>query len=922
MKPALQFTLNGRPVAVEAPPAKSLLEVLRDDLRCTGPKIGCLQGECGACSVLIDDELVNACLVPVGKVAGCDVVTIEGMTDTPLFRAIQRAFMEKSAVQCGICTPGIVVATRALLEQHPHPTREAIRDFLGGNLCRCTGYTKIIDAVAYAATLLRQQGGQEEARGPQDRVGQSAFRIDAPEKIAGTARYGDDWYLDDMHYLQVVRSPYDHAVIVHIDTEEACRIPGVVRVLTARDIPGVNRFGIILEDQPVLAEDTVRYRGEAVALVIATRRETAKLAATRVRVAYHPLPNLLSPSVALQPEAPRLHSNGNLLAAPVTRKGNIEEGFAQADVIVENDYQTTFIEHAYIEPEAGVAYVDPEGRVTLIVSTQTPYLDRDACASILGVPPEQVRVIQAATGGGFGGKLDLSLQPFLALAAHAIKKPVKLTYSREESFLSTTKRHPYSVRYKLGAKQDGTLVAAQVHIVGDTGAYASWGPTVIRRAVIHAGGPYVIPHYYGDGKVVYTNNPICGAMRGFSTPQVAFAAESQLDMLARKLGLDPIDIRLKNCLKRGSATVTGQVLEASVGIEATLLAVRDKWHELQRYHPLEQHEHLAYGVGVACMWYGIGNTALSNPSTVRLALDDDGRVHLYTSAADIGQGSSTTLLQILAQEMQLPLSEIRLTTADTLHTPNSGKTSASRQIYITGRAVQDAAGQLKDLLRRHGAELLHAAVDDVHVTSGRVYCPKNAAAVTLAQLAAHFRAHGIAAECTGYFDPVTASLDDNGQGAPYPTYGFATHLAQVQVDPRTGEVRVRRFIAAHDVGKAINPQAVEGQIEGGVVMGMGFALTEHFIPGQTTNFSTYLIPTFQETPTIYPLIIESMEPTGPFGAKGVGELAMIGTAPAITNAIYDAVGVRIRSLPATPEKIFRGLRGAVCGVGKARFSHL
>lgn len=903
---ALTFVLNGRPVSVQAPPARSLLEVLRHDLRCTGPKNGCLEGECGACSVLLDGEPVTACLVPVGKAAGRDVVTVEGLHDTPLFHLLAHAFAAKGAVQCGICTPGLVVSTAALLKRHPAPSRAQIRDFLGGHLCRCTGYVKIVDAVAYAAELLGR--GQLPSLETPAGVGHAPPRPDAAAKIAGTARYGDDWFLEGMHFLQVVRSPHPHAAIEGIDAAAALAEPGVVAVLTARDVPGVNRFGILVADQPVLAEERVRFCGEAVALVVATSPEAAQRGAAKVQVAYRPLPAVFSPAAALQPEAPRLHAGGNCLAAPVVQKGDVAAGFAAAEVVLEETYTTPFIEHAYIEPEAGVAYFDAEGRLTLIVSTQTPYLDRDACAKVLGLPPERLRVIQAATGGGFGGKLDLSVQPLLALAAYATGKAVKLAYRREESFLSTTKRHPYEVHYRLGATRDGRLTAVQVRILGDTGAYASWGPTVIRRAVIHAPGPYVVPHYRGEGCVVYTNNPICGAMRGFSTPQVAFAAESQLDMLARRLGLDPIELRLRNCLRPGDATATGQVLRHSVGLEATLLAVRDTWRELQK-QPLPPQEHLAYGVGVACMWYGIGNTALPHPSTVRVALDDDGAVHLYTSAADIGQGVHTVLLQILAEVLQLPLSALRLTAADTLLTPDSGKTSASRQTYVTGQATYEAAVQLRELLRRHGAELLGSAAAEVEVAGGQVRCRRRGTALSLAELAAAFRQQGVVAACTATCDPPATPLDAAGQGAPYPTYGFATHLAQVQVDRRTGEVRVRRFIAAHDVGKALNPQAVEGQIEGGVVMGLGFALTEQYLPGQTRNFSTYLIPTFQETPEIYPLLVESAEPTGPFGAKGVGELAMIGTAPAITNAIYDAVGVRIRSLPATPEKVFRALHG-------------
>lgn len=926
------FTLNEQSVSVLSHPGKSLLEVLREDLKLTGTKMGCLEGECGACSVFINGVLANSCLIPIGKVEGSAVITIEGLTTNPHFSIIERAFLEKWAVQCGICIPGMVLATKSLLDKNPNPSQREIKTFLSGNLCRCTGYVKIVEAVEYAALLLRHekesevvglQGSEVTMENlattspphPLTTVGRSIPRVDGIEKISGTAKYADDYHLEDMHAIYLVRSPYAHARILRIQMEDALKVPGVLGVLTAKDVPGENRFGIIVEDQPVLAEDRVRFKGEAVAMIVASSREIAQKATEKIQVGYEPLPALFSPLDALKPDALRLHDSGNVLSSPVVSRGDTGEGFSQSEVVVEGIYETPFIEHAYIETESGVAYQDETGRITLLVSTQTPHMDQEATARVLGVSDNRVRVIQATTGGGFGGKLDVSVQPFLALAVYKFGKPVKLTYSREESFLSTTKRHPYTMTCKLGAKKDGTLVAAHINIVGDTGAYASWGPTVIKRAIIHGSGPYFIPHYYAEGKVVYTNNPVAGAMRGFSTPQMAFATESQMDILATKLGIDPIELRLKNCLKPSSITATGQVLGSSVGMEETLLAVRDKWDEIKRTRAenrglrssifTPQSPIFAYGVGVASLWYGIGNTAMSNPSEVRLELEPDGTVHLYTSAADIGQGSNTVLLQILAEELQVPMDQLRLTTADTLLTPDSGKTSASRQVFITGNAVRDAAGQLNEVINKVARNLEFGAQG---LPSFRPQTPDLGRATLLAKVAHYLRDTGSPTSFMGYFDPQTTPLSELGQGSPYQTYGFGTHLAHVQVNIRTGKVKVLHFIAAHDVGKAINPKGVEGQIEGGVVMGLGFALTEKFVPEETHNFSTYLIPTFEEIPEIYPIIIESEETAGPFGAKGIGELAMIGTAPAIINAIYNAVGVRIYNLPATPEKIFNALK--------------
>ncbi len=679
---------------------------------------------------------------------------------------------------------------------------------------------------------------------------------------------------------------------------------------------GRNAYGIIVEDQPVFCDSVVRYVGDAVTAVVAESREAAEAGARAVRVEYRPLEPVLSVEAARAPEAPRLHPDGNLLARPAVRKGDVGRGFADAAAVVEGTWQTQWIEHAYIEPEAGVAEPQADGSVSLIVSTQTPYMDRDATARVLGIPPERVRVIQAVTGGGFGGKLDLSVQPYLALAALKLGRPVKCAFGREESVLATVKRHPYRTRVRLGADAAGRFTAVEVEIEGDTGAYASWGPTVITRACIHASGPYVVPHVEARGQLWYTNHPPAGAMRGFSTPQVAVATEGAIDLLALELGVDPIELRLRNALRRGSVTGTGQVLEGSVGLVETLEAVRETRRRLDPL-PVEDGPWVL-GEGVASMWYGIGNTALSNPAEVRVELEADGRVHLYSSAADIGQGSSTILAQILAETLACELDAIRLTMADTRLTPDSGKTSASRVAFIVGNAVRDAGQALVKSVAAEGAALLGVAPDRVRVRGGRVERTDGRSAVGLDAVARAIRERDGQVAFRGWFDPQTTPLDADGQGVPYQTYAFATQLAQLHVNRGTGEVRVRRVIAAHDLGRAINPQAAEGQIEGGVVMGLGFALTEEYVPGRTLNFSTYLIPTALEVPEIVPILVEPGDPFGPFGAKGVGEPAMIATAPAVLNAISRAIGHRIWRLPATPERVFRAMRGGRSIQGDSR----
>ncbi len=902
------LTVNGAEVCVPLRPGVSLLDVLREDLGLTGTKAGCLEGECGACTVRLDGRLVDACLVPAAKADGAAVTTIEGLAAPHGdLHPVQEAFVQAGAVQCGICIPGMVMAAAALLEQNPAPTRAEAQDWLSGNLCRCTGYAKILDAVDLAAQFIR-----EGRRPPRDAgaMGHSAARVDAEAKVRGTALYGDDYQPPGCLHLQIVRSPHAYAELVGIDPAPALVLPGVVGVLTARDVPGRNAYGILVEDQPVFCDTVVRYAGDAVAAVVAESRAAAEAGAAAVRVDYRPLDPLLSAEAAGRPDAPRLHDGGNLLARPAVRRGDAASALAEAPVVVGGTWQTQWIEHAYIEPEAGLAYREADGTLTLVVSTQTPYMDRDATARVLGLPPERVRVIQAVTGGGFGGKLDLSVQPYLALAAEKFGRPVKCAFSREESVLATVKRHPYRVDFRLGADRGGRVTAVEAEITGDTGSYASWGPTVIARACIHATGPYVVPHVRARGALWYTNHPPAGAMRGFSTPQVAVATEGAVDLLALELGLDPIELRLRNAHRPGTVTATGQRLEAGVGLVETLEAVRDWRREAARHAPVPAADGpWVLGEGVASMWYGIGNTALSNPAEVRLTLEPDGRVHLYTSAADIGQGSSTILCQLLAEALGSDLDAVRLTTADTGLTPESGKTSASRVAFIVGNAVRDAAQALVKAVAGEGAGLLGVAPDRVRVRAGRVERRDGRGAIGLAEVARALRERDGQCAFRGYFDPQTTPLDADGQGVPYQSYAFATQLAQVYVNRETGEVRVQHVVAAHDLGRAINPQAAEGQIEGGVVMGLGFALTEEYVPGRTLNFSTYLIPTALEMPEIVPILVEPGDPAGPFGAKGVGEPAMIATAPAVLNAISRAIGVRVWQLPATPERVFRAIRG-------------
>lgn len=704
-------------------------------------------------------------------------------------------------------------------------------------------------------------------------VGRDLEKVDAAVKAAGRAAFAYDLKTEEMLFACVFRSERPHARIREIDTREALSLPGVVRILSAKDIPGQNLFGAIRKDQPFLADGAVRYRGEPILVLVARNEEVARRACGLIRVSYEEIPPILRPADA-EFSAFHLHKNGNLLSYRSVRKGDVEKGFSEAEVIVEHTYSTHWIDHAFLETEAGIGYPDEQGRVVIESSTQNVHYKRAEVARMLGIPEERVRVIQATTGGGFGGKLDVTVEGFLALAVHHLQQPVIMRYTREESFLSNTKRHPLHIEYKTGARKDGTLTAVRVNVIGDTGAYASYGETVCLRTAVHATGPYEVPNVHADSRVFYTNNPPSGAMRGFGIPQLAFAHESQLDEIASLLSIDPLDLRMRNCLKKGSLTATSQVLSASAGLLETLKKVEPFWRQRRKRGE-------GSGFGLGCMYYGIGNTAIPNPASAQVELAENGKIILHTGACDIGQGSDTVLLQILLDTLGVESRNVILDRGDTDSSQDAGSTSASRQTYISGRAVYEAGRKMREFLERQG---YYQGKDlrEIHGGAG-------------GKQPLRF---------DGFFDPPTTRLDkETGKGIPYVTYGFATHMTEVQVEEATGACRVIKVYASHDVGKGINPTLIKGQIHGGISMGIGFALLEEFIPGETTSFDSYYLPTSMDMPQIEVLLVEDPEPTGPYGAKGVGEPALIPQAASIVNAIRDAAQVNVYELPCDVERL-------------------
>ncbi|MEQ8587933.1 MAG: molybdopterin cofactor-binding domain-containing protein [Thalassobaculaceae bacterium] len=904
MNRTLTFTVNGTERSAEVAPQRRLSRVLREDLGLTGTKVGCDAGDCGACTVLLDGEQVCACLIPAAQAAGREIVTVEGLAEADgTHAALQRAFARHGAAQCGICTPGMLMAAQDLLRRDPAPGRGAVEDALGGVLCRCTGYLKIVEAVLDVASNAPDAAFPDAGAA----VGARVARLDGAGKLDGQELYADDRTPADALWLRLVRSPHDLADFMLGDLDAwAAATPGVVAVLTARDVPGHNSFGIYptLKDQPVFAERFARYRGEAVAAVVLENRAAFEAVdLSGLPVAWTPGEAVVGVEAALKDGATQLHdgSPGNVLIRGRVASGDADAALAGADAVVEAAMETGFVEHSYIEPEAGWARRTGD-RVELRVTTQTPYMDRDEVAHVIGIPQESVRVIPSAVGGGFGGKLDQSVQLPLAVAAWALGRPVATLYHRPESFAATTKRHPARMTASLGVNRDGAITGFRFHGDFDTGAYASWGPTVAGRVPVHAPGPYRVGAVLATSAAVYTDGPPAGAFRGFGVPQAAIIGERLMDDAAAAIGMDPLEFRLRNALRAGDRTATGQVIEASVGLAACIEALKPAWAgygaRVAAHNAKQGRTRL--GAGIGCMWYGCGNTSMSNPSTMRLALKPDGRLTLFNGAADIGQGSYTIMAQIAADALGAPLALVDQVWGDTDLTPDAGKTSASRQTFVSGRASELAGLDLRGQILR----LANAGEDATLVFGGGRIGVRDAAGMRdLDPSALPVDADGHVLVGEGSFDPPTAPLDGDGQGIPYATYAFAAQIALVEVDPELGTTKVLHMTAAHDVGRAVNPTLVEGQIHGGIAQGLGLALMEEYVPGRTENLHDYLIPTVGDMPEIDCILIEDPEPLGPFGAKGIGEPALVPTAPAILAGIRQAVGVCPDRLPVLPHRL-------------------
>jgi CO/xanthine dehydrogenase Mo-binding subunit/aerobic-type carbon monoxide dehydrogenase small subunit (CoxS/CutS family) len=920
----VELKVNGQEVRAEVPGDLSLMRFLRDYLRLTGAKDGCSSGHCGACTVILNGKATRSCLVRMAKVNQARVETIEGLARDGQLHPIQQAFVEHGAVQCGFCSPGMIMAAKALLDANPQPSPGEIRAALtqNRNMCRCTGYVKIVEAIQDAAQRLAAGATYAPAIPDGEHISATMLSRDAVGLVTGSTRFGDDVQMEGMLHGKILWATHPHAEILNIDTSEAQAMEGVALVVTARDIPGKNQAGLIFRDQPAIAADKVRYIGDSLAAAFAESREIAEAALKRIRVEYRPLPGVFSPEEAAQPDAPRVHAidkaptaKGNLLHHAKIERGDVEAAFQQCAVVVEETYTTPFIEHGFLEPESGIAFPSQDGGVTLHIGTQCAFDDRTQLSEILNMPEEKIRVVQLPMGGAFGGKEDMILQQYLALGALLSGRPVKMVLTREESLRVHVKRHPAWMRFKTGADRAGHVLAVEADITLDTGVYASLGVDVLENTLVFGAGPYYVPNVKLEGWAWYTNNVLAGAMRGFGANQVAFALEQQMDAMARALGIDPFEFRMINALDVGLLTAADHVLEEGIpGIKETIQAARERFRQVQ---VLASGNGKRIGVGVACAVKNIGyGHALPESAGAILELDARGCATLRASQHEYGQGARAALVQLVARELGVKPGRIELIGPDTALTPPTGPTTASRQTFLTGNAVVLACQALKQEIFSHAAEVLEVDPAGLELRQDRVVDPDSGREVPLGELGERFVVE------RRYTPPRSAALLEGeashlGQSdfESRPThwcYAYNTQVAVVEVDTTSGEVRVLTVISANDVGKIINRQAIEGQIHGGVMMGLGYALSEEFVVERGINLTDSLhkcrLPTADQTPDIIPVIVEVPHPLGPQGAKGFAEAPSLATAPAIVNAIYDAIGVRITALPADKKRIKAALR--------------
>lgn len=840
----IKVLVNGKTYEVEKD--KKLMRFLRDDLHLTSVKDGCSQGACGTCTVLVDGKTTRACIPMLSKVEGKEIITAEGLSEREK-EVYSYAFATAGAVQCGFCIPGMVMCAKGLIDRNPDPTRLEVVAAIRNNICRCTGYKKIIDGILLSAKILREDLPVHEESGAVN-VGQAIQRIDAKEKVLGTGEYPDDIYLDGMVYGSAVRSEYPRAKVLAIHPEEALALDGVIGVYTADDIPGEVKVGHLKHDWDTMIPvgKVTHYLGDAICLVVAETQDILEQAKLKVKVDYEVLDPVLDPFEAMKPGAPLVHADGNILAHEHLVRGDADKVIAESKYKVTTHYETPWTEHAFLEPECAVAMPFDDG-VFIYSSDQGTYDTQHECCIMLGLPPEKVIVENKLVGGGFGGKEDVSVQHHAALLAYLTKRIVKVKLSRQESIVVHPKRHPMWMDITTACDENGYLTAMKAVVVSDTGAYASLGGPVLQRACTHAAGPYNFQVIDIDGKAVYTNNPPAGAFRGFGVTQTCFGSERNLDLLAEKVGISPWEIRYRNAIRPGQVLPNGQITDSSTGVAETLEAVKEVY-ESEPY------------AGIACAMKNAGvGVGLPDWGRCRL-LVKDGKIEIHAGASCIGQGLGTVLTQVVSETTGFGIDKIVYCRPNTANSPDSGTTSGSRQTLITGEAAKRACEKLMEDLKDSALEEL---------------------------------------EGRDYLGEYLAKTDKMGSDVPNPVshvaYGYATQVCVLNEDGT-----IKKVVAAHDVGKAVNPISVEGQIEGGVVMSLGYALTEQYEIKDgypVSRYGTLGLFKADKTPEVDPIIIEKPGVDVGYGAIGIGEITSIPTAPAVAGAYYKWNGEFQTKLP-------------------------
>ena len=939
----LEFILNGNPIAVaDVDEGTLLLDLLRERLGLTGTKRGCDTGVCGACAVLLGNKVIKACKTPVIKIAGKAVTTIEGLrAPEGGLSDLEVAFLECGAVQCGYCSPAMVIAGESLLRRTPQPTREQIRKAIRPNLCRCTGYQQIVDAVQLAGRWRQAERGQQHNDVNKNLascllypasyqfIGKAATQnVDGPDKVTGRTKFVGDMALPGMLVAQVLRSSLPHARIVRLDVAPALAVPGVHAVLTHADFVNDGNFGFPISDNYMLAYRKVRYVGDPLAVVAAETLAAAQAGVAAIGLELDPLPVVVDMTQARAADAPLIPEKStpmvdgevapraevkNLCANHIVRNGDPAPILAQSAHVLDETYTFPKHEHAYIETEGAFAIPEPDGGVTVYANNQSPFINRDNLAQVLGLPQRLARVIQPPVGGAFGGKDDNIYRTTAMAAGLALKtgRPVKLIYTRAESLVASYKRQASQIRLQIGADAEGNLQAAHAHVLMDSGAYSSMTPLAAWRATMHAAGAYRYQAVHVDTDVVYTNNGYAGAFRGFGNTQATAAVEMAIDELAQRLGRDPLAYRLQNCLKRDARTMTGDVLDHEVGLAACLEWVREKsgWVDKRAAFAEQSADGpQRRGVGVACYFHGSGLGAEGDDFAVStIKIDSDNTITLTSGLTDYGQGSRTVFTMLAAEALGVSPERIRVLRPDTYTAKDSGPTVASRASIVGGNAVLVTARKLRNTLRLAAADLLNCTPEQL-VREAELYIGPNEEPVGFEVVVAHAHALGLQLSSEGRWEIPHIHWDfATGTGKPYFCYVFGAQVVEVEVNMRTGKPQVVGIWAAHDAGTILYPQGALGQLYGGIAQGLGYGLMEAFryengIP-QATTLAQYRIPRATDVPDIEATFIQTTLHEGPYGAKNMAEPVMMATAPAIVNAVFNATGVRWREIPVGGSKV-------------------